>query len=366
MRLILLIFILTAVLNINAAAQGCVAIRSTGGFCSAEQNEKTSNGQSAWLFNSNVRYFKSFRHFSGKEEQTSRVEEGTEVINHNVSIDLTLTRVLNKRWSLAFNMPVISNARSSMYEHYGNTSKSPNARQSTHSFGIGDVRFSAYYWLIDPAKLSKGNIQAGLGIKLPTGDYRYQDYFKKNDTTSVPGPVDQSIQLGDGGTGFTTEINAFYHFSSVVSVYGNFYYLINPREQNGVSTARGATPSASAVKNGSAVMSVPDQFMFRAGANFIVNKFMFSAGVRDECLPVHDLIGGSNGFRRPGYIISAEPGVTYNAKKVSVYAFVPVALARNRTQSVPDKISTDLTGKYTIGDAAFADYTINVGCSFKF
>jgi hypothetical protein len=366
MRLILLSFVLAIVVNYNASAQGCVAIRSTGGFCTAEQSEKAGINQSGWFFNSNVRYFKSFRHFSGSEEQKHRVEEGTEVINHNVSIDLTLTRILNNRWSIAFNLPVISNARSSMYEHYGNTSKSPNARQSTHSFGVGDVRFSAYYWLIDPAKQPKGNIQAGLGIKLPTGDYRYQDYFKKNDTTSVLGPVDQSIQLGDGGTGFTTEINAYYHISRTVSLYGNFYYLINPREQNGVSSARGATPSASAIKNGSAVMSVPDQFMVRAGANFIVNNFMFSAGVREECLPARDLVGGSNGFRRPGYIISVEPGVTYNIKKVSVYAFVPVALDRNRTQSVPDKITSDLSGKKTIGDAAFADYAINIGCSFRF
>jgi hypothetical protein len=61
-----------------------------------------------------------------------------------------------------------------------------------------------------------------------------------------------------------------------------------------------------------------------------------------------------------------EPGLIYNFKKVNVYAYVPVALVRDRTQSVADKIQTKLTGVYTQGDAAFADYTINVGCSFKF
>jgi hypothetical protein len=95
-------------------------------------------------------------------------------------------------------------------------------------------------------------------------------------------------------------------------------------------------------------------------------KFMFSAGVRDECLPVHDLVGGSGGFRRPGFIISAEPGVTYNLKKVSLYAYVPVAIVRNRTQSVPDILTTEQTGVYTHGDAAFADYTVNIGASFRF
>ena len=98
----------------------------------------------------------------------------------------------------------------------------------------------------------------------------------------------------------------------------------------------------------------------------MVKKFSFAAGVRDECLPVHDLVGGSNGFRRPGYIISVEPSVSYKLKNFSAYVTVPVAVKRDRTQSVPDKIKTQQTGVYTQGDAAFADYTINIGCSFRF
>ena len=53
----------------------------------------------------------------------------------------------------------------------------------------------------------------GWELKLPTGDYKYQDYFYKNDSTKVLGPVDQSIQLGDGGTGITLELNSFYSLS---------------------------------------------------------------------------------------------------------------------------------------------------------
>jgi hypothetical protein len=43
---------------------------------------------------------------------------------------------------------------------------------------------------------------------------------------------------------------------------------------------------------------------------------------------------------------------------------VPVALERNRIQSVPDKIRTEKTGTYFKGDAAFADYSINFGVAF--
>jgi hypothetical protein len=358
MRKIYLCLLLTSFLSFKGFTQGCVAIKSTGGFCSLLDDPEGTDHNGGWIFNTNARYYKSFRHFVGKSEQYQRIEQGTNVINHAFTQDLALTRVFNSRWSAAIDIPVIWNTRSSLYEHGG------SQRHSTSSFGIGDTRLTGYVWLLDPHKFMKFNIQLGLGVKLPTGPYNHQDYFGPTGA-QILGPVDQSIQLGDGGTGATVEVNSFYHLTSSFNLYGNFYYLINPRETNGVSTTRGGTPSAATIANGSDVMSVPDQMMIRAGASYSVNKFVFSAGVRDECLPVHDLIGGSNGFRRPGYIISAEPGVVYSFKKVKVYAFVPIAIIRDRTQSVPDKIRTQLTGVYSQGDAAFADYAINIGLSFK-
>lgn len=363
MKKLFFLLMLGTVANASLYAQGCVAIRSGGSFCTAENSQTMQHG-GTWVFSTNARYFKSFRHFVGTVEQHERLEENTEVINHSYSIDLSLTRVLNSRWSLALTVPVIANKRSSLYEHGGN-SGGTNARHNTHSFGVGDIRISGYRWLLDPAASHRGNIQAGLGIKLPTGDYKYQDFFIRNDSTRILGPVDQSIQLGDGGTGFTAEINTYYNFSKMFSVYGNFYYLLNPREHNGVSTARGGTPSAAALRYGSSVMSVPDQYMARAGVNVHLDKLTLSAGVRDECIPVYDLVGGSNGFRRPGYIISVEPALTYQTKKGTIYAVVPVALKRSRTQSVPDKIRTEVTGVYAQGDAAFADYAVNVGFSIR-
>ena len=104
-------------------------------------------------------------------------------------------------------VPIIANNRSSLYEHGG------KSRHSTQSFGLGDVRLGAYKWLVDPIRMTKGNVQVGLGLKLPTGDYKYTDKFFVNDSTNILGPVDQSIQLGDGGLGFTTELNAYYTIS---------------------------------------------------------------------------------------------------------------------------------------------------------
>lgn len=358
----LIIIVTLLAINKVAGAQGCVAVRSTGNTCSMGKADISSK----WQLNLNNRYFKSYKHFVGKEEQQHRVDSGTQVINHSYSLDITLTRKLTNRWSLGFTVPVISNVRSSLYEHYGNSSKNPNARRKTKSFGIGDTRVSIYRWLFDPVKSVKGNLQAGLGIKLPTGDFRYQDMFWRNDSTYVVAPVDQSIQLGDGGTGIALELKGYYNISHQFGTYADVYYLVNPREQNGVSTARGGTPGANAVKYFTSTMSVPDQYMVRAGANYMVNKFSFSAGARLEGIPSSDLVGGDKGFRRPGYILSAEPVVSYELKKVQLYASVPFALERNRTQSNSDKLITAATGTKTQGDAAFADYFVNVGATIKF
>ena len=223
-----------------------------------------------------------------------------------------------------------------------------------------------YRWLLDPLKNKKGNLQIGLGLKLPTGDYRYQDYFHKNDTTATFGPVDQSVQLGDGGTGIATEMKGYYQVTKKLSVYGDAYYLVNPREQNGVSTARGGTPSANAIKYFTAYMSVPDQYMLRAGLTFSVKQFEFSSGIRFEGIPAEDLIGGSKGFRRPGYVLAVEPVISYRAKKLDFYFAFPVAIQRNRVQSYADKLQTKATGVKVHGDAAFANYSYNAGITINF
>ena len=352
-RIIIILFISFALTQVKTNAQGCVAIKGTAGICSRPSDVKD------WELNLTNRYFKSYKHFVGTVEQKQRVEEGSNVINHSYEVDITATRTINLRWSLAMTLPVMDFARSSLYEHDGKT------RHSTHSFGIGDARFSAYRWMFDPKTSHKGNVQIGLGIKLPTGNYNYQDYFFKKADSSVIGPVDQSIQPGDGGTGITFELNSFYNFSHKLGIYASFFYLSNPREVNGTSTTRGGTASATAKKYNTDVMSVPDLFMTRGGVSYMINRFTFSGGIRIEGLPSSDLIGGSRGFRRPGYIVSGEPSVTLVTKKASFNLAVPFALKRNRTQSNADKRQTIDTGTHKQGDAAFADYLVSAGLTFK-
>ena len=360
-KLLLLTFLFLA-FSIYAYTQGCVAVRNISGF---GQYNFTDNSFSIseWNFNITNRYFKSFRDFRGTNEL--KFPDDSVQFVHSFTTDITVNRLLPKGWSLALSVPISANSRSSKTEHGGIA----NPRHKTHSFGIGDIRFTAYKWLLAPKVRQKINFQLGLGLKLPTGDYQYQDYFFRKEDSAVLAPVNPSIQLGDGGTGIITELNTFYVVNRNLNFYGNFYYLINPRDQNGTSTLLGRIPTSAdqkaQVKSGSAVNSVPDQFTTRVGANFKLNDWLMSLGIRNEGVPVHDLVGGSNGSRRAGHNTSIEPGIVYSMKRVSLYAYVPVIISRKTRQSVTDKIESKILNKDVYRQGGFANYLVFVGAQIK-
>ena len=178
--------------------------------------------------------------------------------------------------------------------------------------------------------------------------------------------MNATIQLGDGGMGFTSEINAYYNLNATMSLYGNFFYLFNPRGDNGVSSIDGGgTPNDMQIATGDVVYSVPDSYSARAGANFTVKKFIFWMGARMEGQPTYDLIGESNGSRRAGYTISVEPGVNYQIKRTTLYLFVPLTVQRKTQQTVPDKERSAITGTYFVSPGGFTDYMIFLGAVFK-
>ena len=346
-------------LSLHVYPQGCIAVRSINGFGQYDFTNNTFS-TSGWQLNVTNRYFKSFRDF--KESIDQKTPAQNKSMNETYTLDVSLSKMLIHGWSVNLSLPISANTRTTSFEHGGLNTQ----RRATHSFGAGDLRFTVYKWILPPAEKQRWNLQAGLGIKFPTGDYKYQDYFYRNDTTRVLSAVNPGIQLGDGGTGIITEVNTFYIISKIISVYGNFYYLINPREQNGTAYTFGKTPTPVQLKAGSVETSVPDVFSIRAGAYINVSKFSFSAGIRDEGSPVYDLIGGSNGLRRAGHNLSVEPGVVYKMKKVTLYAYAPIIIDRRIKQNVPDKKITEITGTYTVGTGGSPNYVFFAGISIKF
>jgi len=354
------LFITSLILySVNSFSQGCVAVKGFSG-CAANDSTGTLK-KGSFVVGGNYRYFKSFRHFRGDHQERERVEKGTEVINESSFFDLNINYGFTERLYSTVTIPYSYINRSSMYEHGGNPPNGLGYRAETSSVGIGDIRLGLGYWFIDPKKLKKYNFAFGLGIKLPTGDYNYTDTFYNqgpNKDQTIEAVVDQSIQPGDGGTGAILDFQGYYSFSKRFSLNLSTFYLLNPRETNGVYTRNSTTT----------MFSVPDQFAGRIGVNYsaVKNKLLIYLGSRIEGVTASDLIGGDEGFRRPGYVVSIEPGLSLDVSNYNFSLNVPIALYRNRIQSFIDKQRTSQTGVYTIGDAAFADYLISFTMQYRF
>lgn len=353
---LLLITLLTLPQLINA--QGCVAIRH---FSCSMGNELETNllGKGDIQVGMNYRYFKSFRHFKGTEEEPDRVSNHTEVINFSHSWDFSLNYGITNRLYAGITIPTVINERSSLYEH------GREERNKTFSRGLADLRMGVGYWLFDPETHHKGNLAIGVGVKLPTGNYNATDIFYNVGIEGSPEvrPVDQSIQPGDGGFGFTADLQFYQSITPDLFIFGGGFYLSNPKETNGIRTFR---ETLSPILQNESIMSVPDQFAIRTGLGYnLSSSFSTSLGARYEGVPVKDIFGGSGGFRRPGNVLSIDPGISYMKNNISLNLNVPIAIRRERPQSVTDLETEIQTGQPRNGDAAFADYLINFGISYR-
>jgi len=306
-----------------------------------------------WQISLGYRWQRSDRHFSGIEEQKIREVTHTESINEIHLFDLGATYQITERLSLSGSLPYLIAERSEPI------SGIHGERNHTEARGFGDFSLVPRFWVLQPSEHPTGNLSLGIGGKAPTGEDAAKDNFVvRNRETGqrevVVQAVDQSIQPGDGGWGIVLDVQAFKSLG-YFTPYATGTYLINPQDTNHVRTGRSA--------RGEEVMSVPDQYLGRIGismGNPWIEGLAVSVGGRVEGVPPKDLWGDSNGFRRPGYAFSIEPGIAFSIKGHTFGLSAPIAVWRERQRSVPE------AANHTHGDAAFADYVILFGYSYRF
>jgi hypothetical protein len=286
-----------------------------------------------WQVSLAHRWLHSDRHFVGSEEHPERQEQGSQVVNNVNTFDLTATYAVNPRLSLSLTLPYVTASRSSLYEH------DRTNRHSMHANGLGDLRLVGNYWLLSPEKFTNGNIALGLGFKAPTGEYKETDY-KFRPTGPVLDYLDNSVQPGDGGWGILFEFQAFQKVFHNTFAYANGTYLMTPEGQNEIGN------------------SIWDAYVARAGLQYAIWPSLglaLSLGGRIEGVPPEDLVGDTEGRRRPGYAISIEPGISWTYQKVSFNVTAPVAFYRNRQNYMGRS-----------GDAAFSDYVFLSSVAYRF
>ncbi|KAA6461108.1 hypothetical protein DYQ86_12695 [Acidobacteria bacterium AB60] len=326
-------------------AQGCVAAHSN----QRSMDELVQNGggevSSQWYHNLTIdigyRVFNSNKYFVGTKE----INRPTAVENHQNLFDIAFEYRLTHRWSLIGDIPVYNGTRNQIYPPKGIFQVS----------GLGDVTLGAQAWILRPPAENGGNVAVNAQLKLPTGinDATGSALYKGN---IIKATADQSMQPGDGTWAFSVGSQGYKRLWRKASAYGQGNYLFSPANTTGVKTFRS--------QPGQDVMSATDQYLYRGGLTQGLPKLKgvaLSAGIRGEGVPVRDLLGSSDGFRRPGSIVSFDPGLIINYKRDTLSVNGPWALYRNRPPSVPE-----IHNHTANGDAFFADYTVVVNLSHHF
>jgi hypothetical protein len=373
----------------SAYAQGCVAVRQMGGntTCSANGYNLTKG---EFTFGTSYRYFHSWRHFVGLEEQPERQttggghdangkELGNAVNIYSHSVDLNISYGLSNRFQFNATLPYVNNERSQVLRTSNDTT-----RYSVYAKGLADIRFSGNYWIFDPSNTNrKGNLMLGIGIKTNSGSYTREDEAPQSDGTTKSVVMDQAIQPGDGGIGFSLELQGFTKIYKRIYGFASGYYLFSPKESNGSFKSN---PTVVKDKNGNVlgtmtgynVYACPDQYLARLGFSAALGKHQnlnLSLGGRWEGIPAYDVFGGQIAYRRPGYVIAVESGISYRTGKHSFSLIVPYNFIKNRIQSAADiarqelensVITSEAEKVHVQGDAAFADYSINFSYTYRF
>jgi hypothetical protein len=339
-----------------ARAQGCVAAHSpqpvisglNPGTEASARHYAGTNILHGLTITTGFRTYNSFRHYIGTVYQVQRQTQHSAVVNHVDLFEMDLNYQLTPRVSLIASVPGMIASR------HGQSSPLNVYR----SGGIGDVTVGAQSWIFRPPTENHGNVNFSAQLKLPTGinDAKGTKTLSNGSTTTLP--FDESIQPGDGTWGFSLATEAYHPVIWKAAVYFTGSWLFSPQDTTGVITGRGAP--------GEGVVSATDQYLWRGGFSRpvtgvkVLRGLALSMGGRMEGVPVRDAFGSSNGFRRPGYVISIEPGMTYARGRTSLYASGPWAMERNRKISVTD------IANHSHGDAAFSDYTVIAGISRSF
>ncbi len=284
------------------------------------------------------RYLYSDKVFIGTEEQPQLYDlGGRHAIN---SFDLNLSYGLSDRLALSLTVPF-------MHDDFSNI-HGDGQRHSGSSGGLGDLRLVGSTWVFKPRDHPNGNVNLGIGVKFPTGEYRAtDDYFLANGQTTLR-PVDIAAQLGDGGFGLMLQVQAYQKLAGNLFGYLSGFYMMNPRNENGTERP---SPTSTVVN------SVPDQYLGRAGVSYIVwpsQGLSISVGGRIDGIPVTDLWGDSDGFRRAGYAVYVEPGLNWSFGKNILSVSVPVAVRRNLERTQYNSAG------------GFADFLVVAGFSHQF
>jgi hypothetical protein len=196
-----------------------------------------------------------------------------------------------------------------------------------------------------------------VGIVLPTGNYKARGRFSDYDGGApiIQKPVFKSIQPGQGGTGIYLEGQAYKNVSFPVrgtTLWGFGSYLLEPHGLNGTSSTNATLwddpgflfSTKKVLQNGTTDMYTVRWGAFlpipNSGEKRYLRGLRIFLGGRMSGVPQHNFIGSSAGYKQPGMIIGAEPGLSYSLGRYSATMTTPIYFYR-RSMNDPNQANFD-------------------------
>jgi len=325
--------------------------------CCAEAQASPYLEAGQWVAIGSYRYFHSYHDFKGDEEFHDPLIENDTYVD---IFDFSAAYAFTKRFSVSLEIPWQYGSRTNKAEH------DLVHVHTTRAFGMGDARVAGNAWLLTPETHNDYNVSLSLGIKIPSGEDDATDYFYRiGQRRPVLRPVDLAIQPGDGGWGIIFATNAFAKVYTRTYAFFQATYLSNPQEFSDTQTPFADEPFLTLGDKGYIYNSIPDQYLLRSGVGGALwpqYGISSSFAVRWEGIPAHDFIGGSDGYRLPGYSVSVEPGVSFSRGRHFFSVSAPIAIYRKGVPAIPDV----RTKSPYAGVSSFSDYQINITYSHVF
>src|SRR6516162_7750827 len=197
-----------------------------------------------WQIDFTYRYLPGGPWYVGTKATPSAAPFGQPVDLHINSFEVSVDYGVTDRFNVTLDVPFQYGTQSRVYADLN--------YHEVSAGGFGDIGFFGTYWLLNPKKHLTSNIALSLGVKTPSGNNEVMDNSWNANGSVTRAPVDQSIQLGDGGWGVIFQAQGYKQLFKRTTGYANGLYLLSPKDTTNVaSPVPGAT------------LSVPDVYSVR-------------------------------------------------------------------------------------------------------
>jgi hypothetical protein len=274
-----------------------------------------------WQIQGSFNRYTSSEPFTDSEIQHGTIDAGMNPKTGGTSLNFQGAYALTRKLNLTADVPIILQS----YWNY----PLGGVRREMKTKGLGDIVLGGRLWLLKTEKNSKQNLAVQFALRLPTGDSNYQVMYPNGTGGDIRKRAAKSdVQPGSGSFGLRMTVQGFRRFKHF-SVYGNALYLFSLKERNDtysiMSTLNPGGPSA--VPAFKRYNAAPDSYLYNAGLSAPIPRlkgFSVSLGGQMAGVPAFNVLTGDEGYRQPGYIVTLNPGLSFNTKPATYFISVPV------------------------------------------